>query len=246
MRFAQILLTGILMLAASTSQAGLIVLSGDSNLEGAFGNSIKNFYSNMLAGQSVLASPGTDVDQTRGIIFGLPGAGVAASSMTGEITTDNLNGKDWLVTGGDYLASTPKAPLIVDFFNAGGNIFLIGERPGAAAQNNSINAVLQALGSDMRLVTTTNAIGAWVSISDYIHPNPLTENVSELRGTALSEVTGGTPLFDIENTNFTAVAVENLAVSSATVPEPTSLAILSVMGIAACGVRRRSKRANAK
>ncbi|QDS91867.1 hypothetical protein FF011L_06030 [Roseimaritima multifibrata] len=247
MRYAHVLLTGILMLAASTSQAGLIVLSGDSNLDDS-GSNLEDFYANMFGGQKVFASPAgltSYVGETQNKMIAAAGA---ANFTEGSLASGIPSGQDWVVAGGDGLFSNSEISLIADFFNAGGNVYLIGEGFNAPAENLTINKILEKLGSNMRLTAPADPAKttAWKANAAEIYPNPLTAGIDYFGGDYSSVVTGGTPLFDSATTGETFIAVENLAVSAATVPEPTSLAILSVMGIAACGARRRSKRANAK
>ncbi|MEM7558142.1 MAG: PEP-CTERM sorting domain-containing protein [Planctomycetota bacterium] len=222
----------LMLLIGKQTNAGVIVVSGDANL-GIGHLNLGNFYHNLFDGDDLFAAPSTGffVGSTANIMIR-----EANSFARGNVSAAALAGKDWFVGGGDGNYSASQISAIVDFFNSGGNVFLIGDGgPTFGAQNQVVNNLLAALGSVIRIDNVNAASRSWQSTGASIGVDAFTAGIDKFGGNFAGSVTGGTSLFKANDTGLAVIAVERA--SSAAVPEPSSLALFSVF--CAVSVRRR-------
>ena len=222
----------LLFLTGKQANAGVIVVSGDANL-GIGHLNLGNFYHNLFDGDDVFAAPSTGffVGATANIMIR-----EAKSFARGNVSSAALAGKDWFVGGGNGNYSVSQISDIVDFFNSGGNVFLIGDGGATfGAENQVVNNVLAALGSAMRIDSVNAASRSWQSTGTSIGADAFTAGIDKFGGNFAGSVTGGTSLFKANGTGLTVIAVERAF--SATVPEPSSLVMFSVF--CALAIRRR-------
>ena len=252
--FRRVLIPALLLGAMLPAHAGLIVLSGDTNitngLDGSFGVPVtagnQQFFTNVLgAGSSVLVqdnctvcagSIGTAVSAVNDHYNSL--GGVSSSTHAGAITAAALSGVDLFVS--ILPESAFSASELAALSSFGGSIMFLGENSFATAQNNNINAALAALGSSMSLLNTIFDAGILTATGAQIAADPLTAGVSSFVYGAPTEllVSGGTGLlFGMGGEAF--IAYEG---GAAAVPEPGMLSLLGA-GLIGFGLTRRRRRA---
>jgi hypothetical protein len=229
-----------LALAVPGVQAGTIIVSADSNIINPLvpgpnfnaGNQV--FFSNVLAsGDSVvirqeggLAGYDTMADQ---YFDSLAGVG---SSIVASLAGAALAGVDLvLVPLPDSALSAGELASLTAFVGGGGAAFFTGDNSSTAnaiAANAAVNAALLALGSSIQILDGVFPPGDFQSA--LISADPLTSGVMSFSYAAGSRVSGGTLLFSDVNGN-------RLIAYETSVPEPSSLLLLS-LGVALAGAIR--------
>lgn len=205
-----------LVLATTGASAGILVVSGDTNIANAIdgsdetgtavpGNSI--FFGNLIgvvAGRTVdLQSdplPPSEPDQSEGVA-------ALTSLYRGLSNTVNVTSGFPSTLNGValYIAYLPGVPFtssqiteLASFLNGGSTVLLLGEYAAFDSQDGmadaNINALLAALGSPMQLAGTYGH-GFEIINGAQIASNPLTTGVTGFGYADTSSVTGGTPLF---------------------------------------------------
>jgi len=248
-RFIAVLSLFALCFASSSSVfAGLIVLSGDSNianaLDGSSGVTVNAnnqlFFKNVLgSGTNVLVqqtsgagSPSVAVSDTAINTYYNSLAGVSSSLYSGVVDETALSGLNLYVgTLPDDTYTATEVAALSAFLGAGGSIFLLGENNYAATNNGYINTLLSDFGSSMSITSVSGVSGA-TPLSD-----PLTSGVGSITYLAGSTVSGGTTLF-VTSGQTPVIAYEN--VGGNTVPEPGTVALLC-LGLAGLAASRRQK-----
>lgn len=255
MKSALFRLTSLAVLVAGlsgTADAGLIVLSGDTNIaEPLTGNGTpinvgnQQFFRNVLgAGTRVLVTNSnsvladTDTNQFYNTL-----SGVTSTITSGPITSSLLGGVNLLVSVLPETAYTQtEIAAISTFSQAGGSLLILGEFGSySATATVNINALLTGIGSGLRLTTDTIDAGYITVSGSRILSDPLTTGVSSFTYAATGAVTGGRDLFLTQGgTRFVA------AEGSAAVPEPSTLALSGtamLIGLAWANRRRARTRA---
>jgi hypothetical protein len=238
--------------------AGLIVVSGDENITDALvGNTIavnpgdQRFFSNVLGGGTRVLVQGTDVGgvdtpvaNTNTFYNTLPG--VTSTIQSGPVTAASLAGVNLFVSA---IPASPFAPSEVSALSAfsagGGKIFLMGDAAAfSPTQDANLNALLLGLGSTLQIIPDNLDSGFHTGTGSQIATDPLTAGVGSFTYAFVSRVSGGTPLFFTEGHSPFIEAVEPVAPPPPppAVPEPSSLALLSLGGLALAGWRRWRKR----
>lgn len=159
-RFIKVLAGTVLALGITTqSFAAGVFLVGDSNI---FTTQEDNeiLFQNIFNGQNVFNDTS----------YSLAGLSTTANVTNGMISSANLTGQDFLITGCCRTTySNPERTTIVDFVNGGGSLFLIGEyNPNRTDTNIAVNQLLTDLGSTMSLSLTDNLIGAGPVVLDSV------------------------------------------------------------------------------
>jgi hypothetical protein len=244
---------GLLLAVPGETKAGLLVVSGDENITNALvGNAVpvnpgnQQFFLNVLGSGHTVLVHGTDpggVDtpnaSTNAFYNSIPG--VNSSILSGAVTPAALAGVNLFVSAIPSFAYSPNEVAALSAFSAaGGTIFLMGDHAGfAPAQDANLNALLLGLGSSLHIVPDILDTGFHTATGSQIATDPLTSGVSSFSYAAVSQVTGGTPLF-FTTGGQTFIAREGEPPTAA-VPEPSTVALLGVgvAGLVAYTWRRR-------
>jgi hypothetical protein len=239
-----------------TASAGLLLLSGDSNIgnaiDGSGGASVngdnQTFFENLLGDStSVLIQQETSnsaaLDSSVAAINSLYNsfAGVTSSIVDGTVTIDGaLGGVDLYIgvlPSNDYTGAEVAA--LSAHLAAGGDVLLTGENSqNYAAENARINALLAALGSPMSLGGDSIDLG--FHTTGFVEVDPLTLGMESFTYAYGSSVNGGTPLFRYaSNRDAVIVAYEE----TSEMPEPTTLLLL-LSGSLGLGLIRNRRHRN--
>ncbi len=228
--FNKSLALGIVLLSCvvSTSQAGVIMVSGDTNI-GTNGQ----FLYNVFADQDVLSlNTGNSAWNTENFtptVEGYTSSFLAINDLTSNIES-NI---DWLISSTDTLYTNSQMDFISEFMNGGGNLFIAGEgQPLYPEQGDTANQLLDYLGSSISVSDSIFSGGT----SLVLISNLFTSDVSSFNNNYSAALTGGTALFGVDHDHYN-VAFENYATS---VPEPNSIALM-MLGLAGLGFSRKKK-----
>ena len=228
-----ILFGAALALAVSVpdAEAGTIIVSADTNIINPLvpgpdfnaGNQV--FFSNVLGtGNTVVIRQeggAADFDTMADAYFdSLPGvtSSIIASLAGGALAGANL----LLVPTPDSALTAGELASLGTFVAGGGTVFLMGDNVSteiAIAYNAVINAALLALGSDIQILDAVFLPGGFALAM--IAADPLTAGVMSFSYAAGSHLSGGTLLFSDADGH-------RLIAYEATVPEPSSLLLLSL------------------
>ena len=234
----------VILAGAGSADAGLLILSGDSNIANPLGGGEPGndqFFLNVLGGGTsvlVLETTVTPVFTTPVNDFYNSQPGVTSSLFSGEITAAVLAGVDLFYSAlPDDFFTASELDALGDFLDAGGTIFFAGDNPGFAPNPNArINAALAALGSGMQILGIGLDIGLFHTQPFQVVPDPLTAGVANFQYGGMSQIAGGNPLFlSLEQHPF--IAYEQGAVAG--VPEPGTVSLLGAGVLAAVVLRRR-------
>lgn len=223
----------------SSASAGIIFLSGDSNItnplnstNGWGGLDVGNqrFFTNILqGGTSVVVlgnSPGgsieysdTDVNDYYNSL-----AGVTSTIVHGTVTDAVLAGKDLFVSSvPDDAFTAAEIAAMSNFLAGNGSIFFLGENHNFTTQNAYINDALAGLGSGLSIVNALFDSGFNQATGYQIAADPFTAGVSTFTYAAPSKVAtvaGGKVLFTgFEYEPFVAYEV---------IPEPATMLLLGI------------------
>lgn len=221
-------LAALLTSAFSTANAGVIMVSGDTNI-GANGQ----FFSNVFGGQDVLSlNTGTSAWNTSNFTGTVDNYTASFSTAT-NLTSSISAGIDWLIAATDRLYSNTQLSFISEFLNNGGNVFVAGEGSLYTEERNAANQLLDYLGSSID-VLSSNFSGS----SSALISNSYTAGAPSFSYAYSAALAGGTGLYGASNSRYN-VAIENYSVG---VPEPSVLALLG-LGIAGFGLSRKRRRA---
>lgn len=259
--FSRVLLAAALMLLPyGMVDAGILVLSGDSNITnpldgsgGAGGIDPGNgvFFTNVLGG-------GTSVSMHGDLTVNNDGfdalndhynslGGVTSTVFNGAITAGQLAGSDLFISFLPNDAFTgAELTAMGDFYNGGGSIMFFGEHEGFSDENDRINAALGALGSSMSIISNTffdSGYHTATTGNGQIEADPLTAGVTTFTYAAPSEamVAGGTTLFTGTAPEFDPFVAYESNNGGPVIPEPGTLIIWTVFagtGLV-CGSRRK-------
>jgi len=210
-----------------------IIVSGDVNIgngiDGSAGAPIGDngrFFANILGGGTKVVlqegySQGSGLAAYGSIANYYTGRGVLVDAITTPFSSSDLAGAQLLISGVPLSAYTPtEISLMSSFLGAGNSILFMGENnafPEGVAANGYINTALTSLGSSLRLVNALDDSNFHTAVGSQIAVNPLTAGVNSFVYAAVSEVSGGTPLF------FTTSSAPFVMVE---VPEPSAGALL--------------------
>jgi len=244
-KFIRLLSVCALIVYGSSANA-LLVLSGDGNITTNLGVVAGNdtFFTNVLQGGSSVTiheghqGGGTSLFAENIDNFYNSLSGVSSSIVTSgtTITDASLAGSDMFISvlpENNYLASELSA--MSSFLTGGGSIFFLGENGGFDVYNSIINDSLLGLGSSMSILLGTTFDGGFhLATGSQIATDPLTAGVTEFSYAAPNEVSinGGTSLF------FGTQGQAFVSYESASVPEPSIIALLS-LGLVGIGFARR-------
>jgi hypothetical protein len=237
--FAALLAT--LTLLVHPAIAGVILLSGDSNLGNAIDGSSgfpvtpgnRTFFSNVLQGsthvvvfdagnltQSAISSEAA-INTYYNTLVGVTSTVV---NVAGGFSAVTLSGENVAIAMLPSAYTSPELSAFSAFLAGGGTIFFMGENgfAGSNAAIAAINDALTALGSGMRIVPDLLDGGAHTAIGAQIAANPFTAGVTSFTYAAVSQTSGGTPLF------FTTQGLPFVAVEAgaSSVPEPSTWLLL--------------------
>lgn len=171
-------------LALLPAQASSIFLAGDSNI---FVTTADNevFFENVFGGMSVVNYSSRNLNSL----------GVTATEtnygLSTAITSGNLAGNDFMVFGYTRTSvSGSELSAITDYYNNGGSLFLFGEgNPGFTSLNNTVNSILNAVGSTMRLSTTNNFdAGSSTTLTGLVGNGPYADGVNSWTTAYASEI----------------------------------------------------------
>ena len=238
------------LIVYGSSANALLILSGDGNITRDLGVVAGNdtFFTNVLqGGSSVTIHEGHQGDGTSLFAENIDnfynGAGGVSSSILSSATTitdASLAGSDLFISilpENNYMASEISA--MSSFLTGGGSIFFIGENGFFDTNNLIINNALLDLGSSMSiLLGTTFDNGFHLATGSQIATDSLTAGVTEFSYAAPNEVSvnGGTSLF------YGTQGQAFVSYESASVPEPSVMALLS-LGLVGIGFARRKAKA---
>jgi hypothetical protein len=228
-------------------------LTGDSNvlnpIDGSFGASInsgnQNFFRNVLGeGTKVLIQneyvppeTGSGTNALNNFYNGLSGVTSTTDYPGSEITSSLLAGIDLFVFRPRTAFTSSEATALIQFVSGAGKFLLIGENSTLDVAQASVNELLVAMGSAMRL--QNSAIGVGFVTTPNINVDPLTEGVASMSYNFTNSISGGTPLVRTADASGVIIAYENFVA----VPEPGSalLSGFAVMVLALRTTRRRSR-----
>jgi hypothetical protein len=231
-------------LAAAPASAELFV-SGDSNIFSPFltgGNATagnQQFLANLIDGSNVVVRSSLQLGTNgQNLTNYLGGAGYAVSTVGAEtaFTAGDFVGQDLVILlgiTGSFTAA--EATALRNYVDGGGNALVVGENGTFFAEmNNTLNSLLTALGSGMRL--TNNAIDPGLTETAIIlEDNAYTAGTGGLKYIFPSGVTGGQGLYGVRSNGEAFVAYD------AAVPEPAAWALMIAgFGLAGSALRRRT------
>jgi len=239
--------------AVHSAAAGMIVLSGDSNIgnaiDGSSGASVNNdnasFFTNVLGtGTRVLihrenTSFISSASAINAHYNSLSGVNSTLDSSGSAITAASLAGVDLFLSimpSNNYTASEISA--LSDFLDGSGTVFFLGDADAVDfGVDDRINAALASLGSSISL--DHSSIDGQFGTTTSIDSDPLTSGVSSFTYAFTNTVSGGTSL--IRSRNDQGLVFIAYDAPTQVVPEPSSLALLCMGGLTLCGVRLRRR-----
>jgi hypothetical protein len=236
MKQIKLIIAALFLISPLAANAGPIFLAGDSNI---FNTNADNeiFFQNVFNGASVA----NYADRS------LAGLGTSATQAnyggSATITAAGLAGNDFGIFGYNRNSITAaELTAIVDFFNAGGSLFIYGEGNSAfTSVNSTMNQILAAVGSTMSLSLTDNFDNGGFNTFAAVGNGPFAEGVnswSTAYAAAINIGSGSAIISGTADNGFgVAVAFEGARVS---VPEPGTLALLGI-GMFGMGLARRRK-----
>jgi hypothetical protein len=233
--------------AAAAANAGIIAVSGDSNLgngiNGSSGSPIADnglFFKDLLGGgTSVVLQNTSNLDSTEvnsfsgisGYYAGLPSVTESVLTAGSTITAAQLAGASLFI---GFLPDTPYSAAsltaLSNFAAGGGSILFTAEFPTFdTAGIADVNAALLSLGSTLQVVAANDDFLFHSATGSQIVAGPLTVGVNSFSYAATSEVTGGSPVFE---TTGGAAFLEYTGTNTTT-PEPSSAFLMlgSVLGL---------------
>jgi hypothetical protein len=236
-------------------QAGIVFLAGDSNINNPINGSSSapvnagnaTFFRNVLGSSSRVLiqneySPPESGDGTTAIntLYNSISGVVSTTDYPGaEITSGLLSNVDFLIIR-PRLAFTPSEIDALRGFVAGpGKLFLVGENSGLNIAQATVNELLAAIGSSMRLQNVS--LGSGYQTTTNIESSLYTAGVTSISYNFTNSIGGGTPLVrSVDPGSPVIVAFENIQA----IPEPSSLGLLFV-GMTICVFRARHLSASA-
>jgi len=211
-------IAGLVLSVSNFANAGLIIASGDSNLDNS-----ENFqlFNSLFGNKEVIGRVGS-LDTWATTNWG----SFATTSATSYSTIQSINSAltaDWLILGSGSALSASEFSFLDTFVNNGGNLWVVGEAASYSNINNSATSILNHFNTGMSIsgagvYATGNATAAATQLGG--GPN--------FRVRYSSYINGGTALYADSN----GIILSSFETTS--VPEPSTLAIfaLSIMGLA--------------
>lgn len=228
------LVIGLSLPAMSSS----VFLTGDSSI---FTTDADNevLFRNIFDGKSVLRDSASAQS--------LSALGTTATETQGSVTSANLVGKDFLMTGFNRTSfSGAELSAISSFVSGGGSLFLFGEgNPTFSAANTAMNTILSTVGSSMSLSTTSNFDNGGLTTFNATTATPFGNGVNTWKTGFTAEInlgSGTAVISGIADTRTfgTAVVYEEVAGPIAAIPVPASLPLLAAAVTALGFIRRRN------
>ena len=225
-KFLKTALVSTVLVVSSFANAGLIIASGDSNINDSLNT---QFFNSLFGGQEVIGRNGS-LNTWATNNWGAFATSTATSYTTTSSISSSLSA-DWVILGSGSTITASEFSFLDSFVNDGGNLWVVGEASGYTAINAVATSVLNHFNTGMNISeATVYATGTASSEAILLGGGP------SFKVNWASYITGGTALYSDNNGAIIS------SFNTTSVPEPSTLAIfaLGIMGLAA---RRFKKQA---
>lgn len=227
-KFLNITLVSLVLTVSGFANAGLIIASGDSNINTSPNSQLFN---SLFGGNDVIGRNGSSETWATNNWASFATGSALSYSSTSSISSPLS--ADWVILGSGTGLTATEFSFLDTFMNNGGNLWVVGE----ASTYNSINAVATS-------VLTHFNTGMSISLAGISTIGNASPEALSLGGGAnfqvnfSSYISGGTALYSDNNGAIVSVSSFN----TTSVPEPSTLAIfaLGMMGLVSRRFKKKS------